>query len=166
MGYEGDVYSENEMEAWRALVHVCRCWRSVVFGSPRRLKLKLVCTTKIPVRDRLDLWPALPLVIDDDTKNVDNIIGLLKCSDRINQISLSGIYLEDISEAMEVPRSIPGADIFGGLPQGCNKASPSPFRFVLGWICPTTAIPQLESHFISGHTKATVVRHSPHRSSP
>ena len=103
MGYEGDVYSENEMEAWRALVHVCRRWRSVVFGSPRRLKLKLVCTTKIPVRDRLDLWPALPLVIDDDTKNVDNIIGLLKCSDRINQISLSGIYLEDISEAMEVP---------------------------------------------------------------
>ena len=97
------VYSEYKMKAWQALVHVCRRWRSVVFGSPRRLELKLVCTTQTPARDTLDVWPALPLVIDSNTVYVDNIFGLLECSDRINQISLWGANWEDILEAMEVP---------------------------------------------------------------
>ena len=38
----GDKY---ELEAWQTLVHVCRRWRSVVLGSPRRLGLQLVCTS-------------------------------------------------------------------------------------------------------------------------
>ena len=102
---EEDVYSDNKMEAWQALVHVCRRWRSVVFGSPRRLKLKLVCTTETTARDTLDVWPALPLVVQGEMDYVDNIIALLdsECSDRINQISLWGSNWEDISEAMEVP---------------------------------------------------------------
>ena len=102
-GYEDDIYSEDNMNAWRALVHVCRRWRSVVFGTPRRLELKLVCTTKTPVRDTLDVWPALPLVVQGHTGIVDNIIGLLECSDRINQINLGGSNWEDVLEAMEVP---------------------------------------------------------------
>ena len=92
-----------KMEAWQALVHVCWRWRSVVFGSPRRLELKLVCTDKTSVRDTLDVWPALPLVIEGNTENVDNIVALLECSDRINQIILGGSNWEDILEAMEVP---------------------------------------------------------------
>ena len=99
---EEGVYSENKMKAWQALVHVCRRWRSVVFGSSRRLELKLRCTTKTPVRDTLDVWPALPLVVQGHTGILDNIIGLLECSDRINQISLWGANWEDILEAMEV----------------------------------------------------------------
>ena len=99
----GEEYLKNNMKAWLTLVHVCQRWRSVVFGSPRRLELKLVCETKAPVRDTLDVWPALPLVIVGETKNVDNIIPLLEeYSDQINQISLWGSNLEDISEAMEV----------------------------------------------------------------
>ena len=99
----GEEYLKNNMKAWLTLVHVCQRWRSVVFGSPRRLELKLVCETKAPVSDTLDVWPALPLVIVGETKNVDNIIPLLEeYSDRINQISLWGSNLEDISEAMEV----------------------------------------------------------------
>ena len=39
----GDMYSKDR-EAWQTLVHVCRRWRSIVFGSPRRLDLQLVCT--------------------------------------------------------------------------------------------------------------------------
>jgi len=34
------------IQAWHTLVHVCRKWRSVVFGSPRRLDLRLFCTEK------------------------------------------------------------------------------------------------------------------------
>ena len=102
MGYRKGYWKDN-MKAWQALVHVCRRWRSVVFGSPCRLELKLVCTNETPARDTLDVWPALPLVIKGYTENVDNIVALFKCSDRINQISLEGFDWEDILEAMEVP---------------------------------------------------------------
>ena len=87
-------------------MHVCRRWGSVVFGSSRRLELKLICTTETPARDTLDVWPALPLVVQGETENVDNIVALLECSDRIDQISFWGYKSynwEGISEAMEVP---------------------------------------------------------------
>ena len=102
MGYVEGYWKDN-MKAWQALVHVCQRWRSVVFGSPRRLELKLVCTSQTPARDTLDLWPALPLVLVANTENVNNTIAFLECSDRINQIVLRGSNWEDILEAMEVP---------------------------------------------------------------
>ena len=104
---KGDASSKYKMKAYLALVHVCQCWRRVIFGSPHRLGLKLVWNTKTPVRDALDVWPALPLVIEGYTgysKNMDtNIIALLNFSERINQIELWGFHLEDVLEAMEVP---------------------------------------------------------------
>ena len=78
---------------WQTLVHVCRRWRSIVFGSPRRLNLKLHFTPKMPVRDSLDVWPALPLLIQGDIyeeSDVDNIIAALERSDRVCKISLHG----------------------------------------------------------------------------
>ena len=96
------------MEAWQTLVHVCWRWRSVVFGSPRRLDLQLVCTTENST-EMLNVWPALPLIIDDydcETEGVDNIIALFESSElvrRVYQIFLFNVHLEDISEAMEVP---------------------------------------------------------------
>ena len=78
--------------AWQLLVHVCRRWRSVVFGSPRRLELRLFCTNYTRSRDMLDIWPALPLIINGDgyysTRCADNIVAALKCSDRVCQIDL------------------------------------------------------------------------------
>ena len=74
--WEEPVHEEEAMMAWQSLVHVCRRWRSVVFGSPRRLKLRLVCTANTRARDKVDVWPALPLVIEDRVYNrasVDNI---------------------------------------------------------------------------------------------
>ena len=51
-----DFYGDEEhTEAWRTLVHVCQKWRNVVFGSPRRLDLRLYCTARTPVRETLDL---------------------------------------------------------------------------------------------------------------
>ena len=98
------------IEAWQSLVHVCRRWRSVVFGSPRRLNLRLVCTAKTPARDTLDVWPALPLVIrcngDYPTESVDNIIAVLERSDRVCQINLMDVpssHLEKVSAAMQEP---------------------------------------------------------------
>ena len=99
-----------ELEAWQTLVHVCRRWRSVVFGSPRRLDLQLVCSAKTPARATLDIWPALPLVILCDTdrplENVDNIVAVLERSNRVRQIDLLGIsssHLESSLAAMQEP---------------------------------------------------------------
>src|SRR5216684_7127928 len=36
----GDI-SQGTVEWWQPLVHVCRRWRVLVFGSPRRLNLRL-----------------------------------------------------------------------------------------------------------------------------
>ena len=97
------------MEAWQLLVHVCRRWRSVVFGSPRRLDLRLVCKAKTPARDHLDIWPAFPLFIECygtyPTEHVDNIIAVLERSDRVCQINLGvlGSHLDKISAAMQEP---------------------------------------------------------------
>ena len=105
--------NENEiegLEAWQTLVHACRRWRTGVFGSPRRLSLRLVCADETPARDTLDVWPALPLVLwcSFSLKKVkmDNIVAVLERNNRVCQISLSGISssdLENISAAMQVP---------------------------------------------------------------
>jgi hypothetical protein len=108
---------QSIIEAWHALVHVCRRWRSVVFGSPLRLNLELVCTAKTPARDMLDVWPPfLPLVIRSHdylkkdgnfpTEGVDNIIAVLERSDRVRQIGLTDVpnsHLEDILAAVQRP---------------------------------------------------------------
>jgi hypothetical protein len=79
-----------------------------VFGSPRRLKLQLCCTTRTPTKETLDVWPALPLVIqgDVDERTVDNVIAELEHSDRICQITLdcyATSQIENLCTAMHVP---------------------------------------------------------------
>ena len=97
-------------QAWRSLVHVCRRWRCIVFGSPRHLNLKLVCTERTRERDMLDVWPALPLAIwcygDYLPRSVDNIIAVLEHRDRVCQIDLASFQssgLEIILAAMKQP---------------------------------------------------------------
>ena len=78
------------VDVWRTLVHVCRRWRSLVFGSPRRLKLRLVCIHRTPTRKTLDVWPALPLIISGHTSTfvMDNLIAALERRDRVCKIDL------------------------------------------------------------------------------
>ena len=97
------------VEGWQPLVHVCRRWRTIVFGSPRRFNLGLGCSFKTPARDNLDIWPALPLFIFDNRRNqrdgVDDINAVLKRTDRVRQIrldDLSGSHLEKVLKAMQV----------------------------------------------------------------
>jgi len=82
-------------DVWHTLVHVCRRWRSVVFDSPRRLHLRLLCTPKRPLK-MLDIWPALPIVIDFMAKGkrprgMDNIIKALEQHCRVRKIDIRGI---------------------------------------------------------------------------
>ncbi len=97
------------MEAWQSLVHVCRRWRSIVFGSPRRLNLRLVCTLKRPARDTLDVWPALPLLIRGIitlSSGADNIVVALGQSNRVCQVILwdhANREWEKVLAVMQVP---------------------------------------------------------------
>jgi hypothetical protein len=95
--------------AWQSLVHVCRRWRSLVFLSPRRLNLRLFCTPKTPARDKLDIWPSLPLLIGGLmtlASGTDNIIAALEQSDRVCKITLRAVMdwqLEKVLATMQVP---------------------------------------------------------------
>ena len=102
---------KDELEVWQLLVHVCHRWRSVVFGSPRRLNLQLVCTPRTPVVETLDIWPAFPLVVhcrgNYPISGVDNIIAALKYRDRIRKINIEQRHAEfpwgKVVAVMQVP---------------------------------------------------------------
>jgi hypothetical protein len=87
---------------------VCHRWRRVVFASPRRLNLQLLCLAGTHARDTLDVWPALPLIIEEGripSPGIDNIVAVLERSDRVHQIILtvSNSDFEKVLPAMLVP---------------------------------------------------------------
>ena len=99
--YLGECLTIQKMaEGWQLLVHVCRRWRIVVFGSPRHLDLHIVCTISTPARDTLDSWPALPLTVeypgDYPTGNADNIVAALERRDRVHKIYLIDVPSSDL----------------------------------------------------------------------
>ena len=104
-----DQDNKRAIEAWQSLVHVCRRWRSIVFGSPRRLNLRLVCTPRTPARESLDVWPALHLLIQGNISSTsvdDNIVVALGHSDRVCRINLEltgGLQWDKVLAAMQVP---------------------------------------------------------------
>ena len=106
---QSGTYEKKEAEVWQTLVHVCSRWRSVVFGSPIRLSLRLVCIPTTPARDTLDVWPALPLNIYcpySREDSADNVLAVLDRSNRVYGISLkyfSNSDFEKIWAAMGVP---------------------------------------------------------------
>ena len=81
------------IESWCTLVHVCRKWRNIVLESPLRLNLRIHCHPATPVREKLDVWPALPIVLEQygvwEPKWMDNVIAALEHNNRILSDRLS-----------------------------------------------------------------------------
>src|ERR1700733_10138533 len=104
-----EIRNGGDIEAWQSLVHVCRRWRCLVFGSPRRLNLQLFCTPETPTRDLLDVWPALPIIVWSFmglSSNMDNVIAALGQNNRVCDvflIHLAGSQLEEVLAMMQVP---------------------------------------------------------------
>ena len=106
LGHFGDP-----LEAWYTLVHVCREWRNLVFGSRRRLNLRLLCTYITSVKKMLDIWPPLPLILRSDGESeaiwdVDNIVAALEHNDRVHELSFFGFsssLLEDVLTKLQQP---------------------------------------------------------------
>jgi hypothetical protein len=99
---------------WITLIHVCRRWRHIIYGSPRRLNLQLVCSEKTPVRRLLDIWPPFPIsifcdIIDQtvDEECLENVMAALERRERIRSIlihrDISGSALEKGISAMLEP---------------------------------------------------------------
>ncbi len=100
---EGGDYLE--IQAWHMLVHVCQKWRFVVFGSPRRLNLQLLCTEETPIREMLAVWPPLPIVVwqlGTRTRRIDDIMAALEHNDRVCKIGLlvTILVLEEVLAPM------------------------------------------------------------------
>jgi len=99
----------DDDEEWETLAHVCRRWRCIVFASPRRLGLQLVCTAGTRVREMLDIWPPFPIdlrAVDLLGDNMDNVIAALEHNDRICQFDVyevSSDELERLVTAMQDP---------------------------------------------------------------
>jgi hypothetical protein len=117
---DGDVdeYVEGVVEEqWINLAHVCRRWRSVIFQSPRRLNLRLVCTPYKPVRDTLDIWPPFPLIIynfdficEDERSCLQNIVAALEHSDRVRKIrieALTSSEMEYVTDSAAIQKPFP-----------------------------------------------------------
>jgi hypothetical protein len=106
-----DFFLHKNSEAWRTLIHVCRRWRIVVFRSPRRLNLQLVCTARTSMSQTLAVWPPLPIFIKDWSRSLansdlDNVVAALEHNDRVRGIMLMGVpslQVENVLAAMEEP---------------------------------------------------------------
>ena len=58
----GFYWAQSVFWRWHRLIHVCRRWRSVVFGSPNFLGLRLVCRPGTPM-GLVGIWPPLPIIV-------------------------------------------------------------------------------------------------------
>ncbi|KAH9170821.1 hypothetical protein EDB89DRAFT_2071552 [Lactarius sanguifluus] len=105
------------MLAWRRLAHVCQKWRQIIFSSPRRLDLQLLCTHGTPVRENIGCWPAFPISIEYHVywnpgsdkgllpNDEDNVIAALEHSDRIRcvKLTLTSSLLDKVATVMQEP---------------------------------------------------------------
>ena len=114
-----DLYGCHFHPILHRLAHICSRWRRIIYSSPRRLNLQLLCTHGTPVRKNLGYWPLLPLIIDyftirdaDDRKcstpsdsDEDNVVAALDNSTRVRYlgISVTSSLLEKMGTAMRKP---------------------------------------------------------------
>lgn len=99
----------DELEEWHKLVHVCRKWRSLVLQSPHRLNLRLLCDGRRPVREKLEAWPPLPIVIygwKHEMPRVTDFVSAFKHNHRVCRVLLSDMsssLLERVLALMQQP---------------------------------------------------------------
>jgi F-box-like len=126
----------QRIEVWHMLVHVCRKWRNVVFGSPLRLNLRLSCSARKPVRENLNIWPELPIVIRQycrQTCSLDNILAALEHNDRVLNIALG---VTDNSQLQQI------------LPAMTHKPFPVLTDLILGSM--GDSAPEIPDSFLGG----------------
>jgi hypothetical protein len=104
----------DEEDAWHTLVHVCQRWRYVVFGSPRRLDLRLFCRNlNGTLTKSLDIWPELPIAIRVyygkacQPPSVTDVISVVKRNDRVCKISINNAPSSLLKEVAAISEPFP-----------------------------------------------------------
>ncbi len=107
-----ETRDENIYNWWHGLVHVCRRWRQLIFTSPRRLNLQLLCTPKTPARKDLDTWPRISIAIKiEGLGNLNptqegNLLTAFEHSDRVCSVTINllrKLQLETVVKMMLKP---------------------------------------------------------------
>lgn len=100
----------DRIKIWQRLVHVCGRWRDIIFQSPRRLNLQILCTVRTPAKEKLGIWPALPLTVlvgyCPPSWSTENVTSSLEHRDRIYKISIGSpsiSLLESLLSLMQEP---------------------------------------------------------------
>ena len=154
-----DFHVDESAKAWHRLVHVCRSWRNVVFGSPKRLRLRLHCRDGTPVRKTLDVWPLLPIVVAINSYKMwrmDDVVAALEHNDRVCILDLwrtSSSQFEHLLAAMQQPFPQLRSLTLGLIDE---TVSVVPASFLGGF-----ALGLQYSHSIPGIAKANFVYHTP-----
>ena len=104
-----DVF-EMPLRDWRQLMHVCRRWRQIIFESPRRLNLQILCTFNKRFKKSLDIWPEFPIAIKHrdfrlDSIGQDDVIAALERPDRVFciELKITGSQLEKMATVLQKP---------------------------------------------------------------
>ena len=108
--YNHPTYS-RPLREWNIIVHVCSRWRQIVFASPQRLNLQILCTYGTPVKKILEIWPTLPISLDlyslrsHTSNDEENAIIALKHPDRVSSVMLyvTGSQFGNIVTVMQEP---------------------------------------------------------------
>ncbi|KAI0258236.1 hypothetical protein BC834DRAFT_975357 [Gloeopeniophorella convolvens] len=125
--------------AFRAAMHVCRSWRYLILGSPKRFDLELHCTYGAPVADLLTHFPSLPIQLDFEadhriltTKDEDGILRAMKQSRRLRHVDIKAPYrtVQRISAAMN--GYLPLLEVFKifVMSRGSNERLPASTSFI------------------------------------
>jgi len=95
---------------WHRLVHVCQRWRHIIYTSPRRLGLEILCKSSKPIERVLQVWPTLPVVVEFKGRSIskslpENVVIALRQTDRVCKINLSvpTPIRQSIADMMQVP---------------------------------------------------------------
>jgi len=111
MGHDPNQPPFSPVWIWHRLVHVCQRWRQLVFESPRRLDLQILCTNGTRLMENLDLWPPLPIALRYPLRvaftagDEDSLFTALEYPGRIRHIHLCLSYdqLFEVSAVMKQP---------------------------------------------------------------
>ena len=97
--------------SWENLAHVCRRWRPIILGSPQRLHLRIVCSSRTHTRTSLNIWPPFLIVIRCNPWDIiregceENIIAALEQHARISEIRfhVPGLVFPRFASAIQDP---------------------------------------------------------------
>jgi hypothetical protein len=148
---------------WHTLVHVCQRWRQIVFASPRRLNLQILCTHGTPVRKNLGIWPAFPIAIDYYSIEKSGLTPTMKTMSLLHSSTpivyvTSGFQRNGLAVGKDGhgdAGAISGADASLHFLEGWKCTGPS--RRILGRICTMFTGNHLIRHSLSSITNTSFV---------